>query len=277
MSAAATICREVLDAHDARLTATRGIYETTLSDEERIPWEWIERSLSAPRGEISAGAPRWRPHLVIGGNADDGVEIDTPLGFVYGSYYPGWAGYVCYLCVDPLGRGRGLATKLFEGICGILEDDARRGGSELPFLIWESHPPAENATLGERATWNQRLKLFNRVGGHWLRNVRVHTPNYLQRDAADVGLELFIRPLAKKIADFDEPALRQTVLELYSNVYKMQPTDVQVVTTLTSAAIFELVNPLEGLLNLDTLEQPEAKPCRRPKSVVLSGTGSPPT
>ena len=43
-AAAEVVCREILDTDDPVLPAARFIYETTLDEDERIPWEWLART-----------------------------------------------------------------------------------------------------------------------------------------------------------------------------------------------------------------------------------------
>src|SRR5438309_11338470 len=89
------VCREILDVGDPVLPAARTLYETTLDEDERIPWEWLARTPERHR-EWKPG--RRRSHLIVATPKDD---PNRAIGFGYGAFLPGYGGYVCYLGVDP--------------------------------------------------------------------------------------------------------------------------------------------------------------------------------
>src|SRR5690349_7683693 len=76
------VCREILDPDDPVLPLARVIYETTLDEDERIPWEWLAHTPERRRG--------WRPgrrrsHLVVASPKDD---PNRAVGFGYGAFLP---------------------------------------------------------------------------------------------------------------------------------------------------------------------------------------------
>src|SRR5262245_34282858 len=194
------VCREILDPDDPVLPAARALYESVLDEDERIPWEWLARTPERRRS--------WRPgqrrsHLVVA------VELEAPnhpLGFGYGAFLPGYGGYVCYLGVEPAARGRGIGRKLFEFLFERVADAARLSRMRLPFIIWESHRPPDDAGL-----WAARLRVFERVGGLWARGIELHTPNYMRPDASAVRLQIFLRPWDEPADSFDGERLRDAV------------------------------------------------------------------
>ena len=50
-----TVCWELFDAADPLLDAARALYESTLEEAERIPWEWLARTPERRKA--------WRPSL----------------------------------------------------------------------------------------------------------------------------------------------------------------------------------------------------------------------
>jgi GNAT superfamily N-acetyltransferase len=207
------VCREIVDLDDPVLPAARAIYETTLDEDERIPWEWLARTSERRR--------QWRPgqrrsHLVVATPKD---EPNRAIGFGYGAFLPGYGGYVCYLGVDPAFRGRGAGTLLFGFLFELIDSAARLSAMPLPFIIWESHRPAD------RGLWAARLRVFDKVGGLWVRGAEMLTPNYMRDDAPPVRLQLFIRPWADSAEAFDADRLRAAVEGLYDQVYRIEPDD----------------------------------------------------
>jgi GNAT superfamily N-acetyltransferase len=228
-------CREVLDPDDPVLPAARWLYETTLDEDERIPWEWLARTPERRRN--------WQPgtrraHLVV---ASLLANPDQPVGFGYGAFLPGYGGYVCYLGVDRSARGRGIGTGLFQFVFDLLEDAARRSALPLPFVVWESHRP-DDPNL-----WAARLRTFDKAGGLWMQGVEMRTPNYMRANAPPVRLNLFLRPWDEPARDFDAQRLRAVVRGLYEHVYHIPPEDVLHRETLEEAVNPRLVLTVESL------------------------------
>ena len=40
-------CWELFDPADPLMESVRGLYETALDEDERVPWEWLERGVKA--------------------------------------------------------------------------------------------------------------------------------------------------------------------------------------------------------------------------------------
>jgi len=211
--AAETVCREILESDDPVLPAARALYEGTLDEAERIPWQWLA---STPERRSNWRPGRRRPHLVVATPKD---EPNHPIGFGYGAFLPGYGGYVCYLGVDPTARGRGIGTKLFQFLFDLIDSAARISAVPLPFIIWESHKP------DDPALWAARLQVFDKVGGLWIRGVEMLTPNYMRPDDRPVPLQLFIRPWADPATDFNADRLRAAVTGLYDQIYHISPDD----------------------------------------------------
>ena len=221
------VCREILDNDDPVLPAARVIYEATLDEDERIPWEWLARTPERRRA--------WRPgqrrsHLVVATPKD---ETNRAIGFGYGAWLPGYGGYVCYLGVVPAARGGGAGTLLFRFLFHLIESAARLSSMPLPFIIWESHRPADPDL------WAARLRVFDKVGGLWVRGAELQTPNYMRDGAPPVHLQLFVRPWADSVDMFDAERLRGSVEGLYDNIYRISPDD-----PLRRDTLEEMVNPL---------------------------------
>jgi ribosomal protein S18 acetylase RimI-like enzyme len=211
-------CWELLGPHDPYLPAVRRLYEATQAPGERIPWEWLERSVARRR--------RWRPgawsgHLLVAANDPDD---SAPVGFAYGAHVPDYGGYVCYLGVDPAARGRGVGTRLFRQFYDLFQVDAGSYGEPLPFVIWESHAPGPDATDAEQALWAARLRLFSRVGAYWIEGVTLQSPNY-HDDGPPVPLQLFLAPRQTPAEAFDSFTLREVVDGLMRHVYRFDRDD----------------------------------------------------
>src|SRR5262245_24985207 len=207
------VCREILDLEDPVLPGARAIYESTLDKDERIPWEWLARTPERRR--------QWQPgqrrsHLVVATPQDD---PNRAVGFGYGAFLPGYGGYVCYLGVDPSARCRGVGTLLFQFLFGLIEGAARESAISLPFIIWESHRPAESNL------WAARLRVFDKVGGLWIRGAELLTPNYMRDAAPPVRLQLFLRPWDDPATAFDADRLRSAADGLYDQIYRIPPDD----------------------------------------------------
>lgn len=228
-------CREILDPADPVLPAARQIYETTLDEDERIPWGWLART---PERRLAWQPGRRRSHLVV---ATPSNEPDRAVGFGYGAWLPGYGGYVCYLGVEPAARGRGTGTELFRFLFRLIDSAARESAMPLPFIIWESHRPADPDL------WAARVRAFARVGGLWLRGTEMLTPNYMRDDAPPVRLQLFIRPWADLAKSFDADGLRAVVVGLYDNIYRIPPDDPLRRDTLEGMVNPRLVPAVEAL------------------------------
>jgi GNAT superfamily N-acetyltransferase len=229
------VCREIVDLDDPVLPAARAIYESTLDEDERIPWEWLARTPERRR--------QWRPgqrraHLVVATPKD---ETNRAVGFGYGAFLPGYGGYVCYLGVDPAFRSRGAGTLLFRFLFELIDSAARLSSMPLPFIIWESHRPAD------AGLWAARLRVFDKVGGLWVRGAEMLTPNYMRDEAPPVRLRLFIRPWAEPAGAFDADRLRAAVGGLYDQVYRIDPDDPLRRDTLEAMVNPQLVPAVEAL------------------------------
>ena len=232
---AEVVCREVLNDDDPVLPAARVIYETTLDEDERIPWEWLARTPERRR--------EWRPgrrrsHLVVATPKD---KPNRAVGFGYGAWLPGYGGYICYLGVDPSARGMGAGTLLFRFLFRLIDSAARISAEPLPFIIWESHRPADHDL------WAARLRVFDKVGGLWVRGAELRTPNYMRDDAPPVHLQLFVRPWAEPATAFDADRLRAAIAGLYDNIYRIPPDDPLRRDTLEGMVNPHLVPAVEAL------------------------------
>jgi GNAT superfamily N-acetyltransferase len=230
-----TVCREILDVNDPILPAVQALYESTLDEEERIPWGWLART---PERRMAWRPGQRRAHLVVATPKD---EPGRPVGFGYGAFLPGYGGYVCYLGVDPAARGRGIGTRLFLFVFGLIESAARISTVPLPFIIWESHRP------DDPGLWAARLRVFDKVGGLWARGIELHTPNYMRADAPPVRLQIFLRPCDDPAEAFDAKRLREAVLGLYDQIYRLTPDDPLYQATAAGAVNPRLVPAVEAL------------------------------
>lgn len=200
--------------------------------------------MSAYRGNGSPARRRnWQPgtrraHLVV---ATPKSEPHRPVGFGYGAFLPGYGGYVCYLGVDPLTRGQGTGTKVFQFLFQLIENAARVSALALPFIIWESHRP-DDPNL-----WAARLRTFHKAGGLWMQGVDMQTPNYMRANAPPVRLKLFLRPWDKPATTFDGERLRAAVCGLYEQVYHIPPDDTLHRKTMDAAVNPRLVPTVEAL------------------------------
>ncbi|QDU19121.1 GNAT family N-acetyltransferase [Urbifossiella limnaea] len=200
-------CWEVTDVSDPRVRAAGRLYERTLDPDERIPWEWIERGIGNPTGRTAG----WKRHLIL-------AEVgDALAGYAYGAFIPGYGGYLCYLGVDEACRGAGVGTKLFAAFFERVAADAAATGEPLPFVVWESHRPAAEPDL-----WAARVRLFDKVGGLWVKGVEFQTPNFAG-EAGPVALQLFVKPVDRPAATFTAERLWGVVEGLYERVYRIDP------------------------------------------------------
>src|SRR5262245_32397222 len=100
----AFLCHEALDPTARALDEARALYEATQPADERIPWEWIARSVAGRAGRRPGD---WCPHLILATTpARRGSE--NVVGFAHGIYLGGLGGYLAYLGVDERQRGRGV-------------------------------------------------------------------------------------------------------------------------------------------------------------------------
>lgn len=216
MSDAKPICWELLDPTDALLDDVQRLYETTQAPDERIPWEWLLRSV-ARRATWRPG--QWSPHLLVTANRDGDRKPGPINGFAYGGHYPGFGGYVCYLGVGPAARRQGIGRRLFEQFFRRLAVDAGAESSWLPFVIWESHRPEDDGSPSEWALWQARLHLFSRVGAYWIKGVDFLSPDF-QNDGAPVSLQLFLKPVEETLESFDSARLKAIVRGLHRSIYR---------------------------------------------------------
>jgi GNAT superfamily N-acetyltransferase len=216
------LCWEAVDANDPMTVAAAKIYEETLAPNERIPWEWIERSLMSR--EQSRPASR-RRHLLLA--APEGRESDPAAlaGYSYGSFIPGYGGYLCYMAVAEWARRHGVGSRLMEQFFRQMAVDAGAIGEPLPFVIWESHRPDATSPDADWKLWHARLKLFDRVGGLWLDGVNFLSPSWSGDDTAAVPLQLFVKPMDEPTAALDAERLRQIVGGLHERIYRNNPGD----------------------------------------------------
>src|SRR5262245_25169877 len=211
--------RELLSGRDPALPAVRRLYEQTQAADERIPWSYLARAVER-RARWRPG--NWCPHLLT---AADPADPETPLGFAYGAHVPGLGGYLCYLGVEESARGRGIGTRLFRTFFDLTQADATSEGVPLPFVIWESHPPASGAPPEARALWRARLRQFEKVDARWVAGVTFQSPNFAKRDGPQVPLLLFLTPRQIPAEQFDATALRGVVAALHEHVYGNGPGD----------------------------------------------------
>ncbi len=229
------VCREIDDPADPVLQSARSLYESVLDEAERISWEWLARTPERRR--------QWQPgqrrgHLVV---ATPRAATERAIGFGYGAFIPGYGGYVCYLGVDPAVRGRGIGALVFEFLFQLLDDAWRTSALPLPFIIWESHRSADVEL------WADRIRLFKKVGGRWIRGITLLTPNYMEDDAPPVALQVFLRPWDDSQTSFDVERLRSAIRGLYANVYRISPDDPLYQSTFNEAVNPVLVPAVEAL------------------------------
>jgi GNAT superfamily N-acetyltransferase len=210
-------CWELIDTSDPLLGEVRKLYEATQAQAERIPWEWLQRSV--------ARRAAWRPgdrcpHLLVAAARHADGKLGPAAGFAYGAHIPGYGGYLCYLGVAPASRRLGVATRLFEHFFRLLAVDAGTEGTGLPFVIWESRRPDPGAPPAALDLWSARLLLFDRVGGRWVEGVDFLSPDF-EGDGPPVPLQLFVKPVDVPAEAFDADRLVEVVRGLQSNVYRM--------------------------------------------------------
>jgi GNAT superfamily N-acetyltransferase len=218
-------CWELLDPADRLLPAVRGLYETALDEDERVPWEWLEKGVTSRAG--------WRPggngrHLIVAG-----TEAGELAGFVFCMHLPGYGGYLSYVAVDDRFRGRGVGTRLYEQAFNVLAVDAAATDEPLPFVIWESCPPEADDAPQAHAVWAARTRLFHKAGGFWIDGVTLPSPNWVDPAAPAVPLQLFLAPVDAPREAFDSAAVKGAVAGLLTRVYRAAAGDPEWDGTLT--------------------------------------------
>jgi GNAT superfamily N-acetyltransferase len=239
---------EALDPTDEVVAAAGRLYESTLDPDERIPWEWIEKSVLSRSWWKPGG---WSRHLILAAPMKQVNDPAALAGYCFAAFLPGFGGYVSYMGVSPEYRGRGVGRRLFEHAFKHLAADAHGVDEPLPFVAWESKPPGPNDRPEEQANWAARLALFAKVGGHHVSGLTLWQPNYADPAGPPVGLDLFVKPVDTPTAAFDSVKLREIAAEFYRRVYRLSPDDPLVSRTQTDAVVPKL----------DDL--PKARPTRR--------------
>lgn len=211
----ATICfREVINENDPILKSVRKLYERTLSSSERIPWDWLATFVQ-PVPSLQR-----RSYLIVAMRAG-GKTGQQLLGFVTGTYQPRFGGYLSYVAVHSKARGRGIAPSLYRALIRRMRKSASALGRSIPCLMWDSRPPSPSDNAEVRANWENRLRLFKKVGGRWIEGVQFTSPNYLLPRSGDVPLEFFLKPVDDTVEDFAGPRLRRVVRGLLRNIYQL--------------------------------------------------------
>jgi GNAT superfamily N-acetyltransferase len=218
-------CWELLNPADPLLAAVRRLYETALDEDERVPWEWLERGVTARAG--------WRPggtgkHLIVAG-----TRTGELAGFVFCLHLPGYGGYLSYVAVADEFRGRGVGRRLYEQAFNVLAVDAAATDEPLPFVIWESCPPEPDDGPHAHAIWTARTRLFHKAGGLWIDGVTLPSPNWTDPAAPPVPLQLFLAPVDTPREAFDSGMVKAAVQGLLERVYKAEPGDPEWDGTLT--------------------------------------------
>ena len=234
------VCREASDLTAAHLRAAEALYTATQHPDERIPWGWIARSVKAKSTERPDHPGR---HLILAvpqDSADSGDE-SAVLGFVYGSYLPGFGGYVCYLGVDASARRSGVATRLFEAIFSAFDADALKLGETVPLVVWESKRPAPDSDPAAQSLWQARLRSFARAGAYRVEGLTLLTPNYNEPGREPVPLQLFVKPRHEAVEIMMPTRLRKLAADLLQRVYRLPPDDELALATLAGAPLPALV------------------------------------
>ena len=212
-------CWEPTDVTDPFVPAAGRLYERTLDPDERIPWEWIERGI-AGRSVRTAG---WRRHLILAAPGGPAARPDALAGYAFGAFIPGYGGYLSYMGVDEAARGAGVGRKLFEAFFERAAADAAAAGEALPFVVWESHRPEPDEPPAAHDIWAARVRLFDKVGGLWVKGVELLTPNYGADGTDPVPLQLFVKPVDRPAVGFTPQRLWGVVEGLYERVYRIDP------------------------------------------------------
>jgi GNAT superfamily N-acetyltransferase len=231
---------EALDPTDEVVSAAGRLYESTLDPDERVPWEWMEKSVLSRSWWKPGG---WSRHLLLASPLDSVNDPDALAGYCFAAFLPGFGGYVSYMGVSPEHRGKGVGRRLFEHAFRLLAADAHGVDEPLPFVCWESHAPEADEPNEAHENWTARLSLFRKIGGHRVNGMTLWQPDYSDPLGLPVSLDLFVKPMDTPANSFDAIRLRELAAELYHRVYKLSPDDPLVLRTMTSAT-----NPaIEGL------------------------------
>ncbi len=216
---------EAFDAKDPMTRAAGQLYEQTLAAEERIPWYWIEKSVEGRTKTKPGKADGWTKHLLLAAPEDRADDPAGLAGYVYGALIPNFGGYLCYIGVADWARRLGVGTRLFDQFFRQMSVDAGELGTQLPFVIWESHRPTPTAPASEWDIWAARTKLFDRAGGLWMEGLDFWSPNMASDDETGdpVPLQLFIKPMNESAGAFDADRLKQVVGGLHHEVYRNEP------------------------------------------------------
>jgi ribosomal protein S18 acetylase RimI-like enzyme len=214
------VCWEATDTADPVTRAAGRLYEQTLDADERIPWAWIERAVE---GRSAAKPGSWSKHLLLAAPESRAGDPDGLAGYAFGSFIPGYGGYLCYLGVAEWARRLGIGTRLYEEFYRVVAADARSVGEPLPFVVWESHRPEPDAPPAAWDLWAARVRLFDRVGGLWVEGVDFLSPNFRDEDGPPVPLKLFVKPMDLPASAFDAELLRRVAGGLHERVYRNQP------------------------------------------------------
>ncbi len=226
-------CHELLSDTDNLLVAVRQLYESALDEAERVPWEWLERSVKTRRD--------WKP-----GTTNKHLMVSTTTtgelaGFAFAMYLPGYGGYISYVAVEPHFRGHGVANKLFRFAYQLMRIDAMACYEAMPFVIWESHDPG----IGQDKLWQARLRLFEHVGGFWIDGVTLPSPNWMDNSKPSVPLQLFLAPQDEPWNNFDSARVREAVDGLLRRVYRAEPGEPEYDETLTVGCHPRLKRPTD--------------------------------
>ena len=97
------VCWEPADVRDPMIPAAGRLYQETLHQNERIPWDWIEQSVCQ---ESKPGS--WIRHLLLAAPEGCTQNPSELSGYAYGAFLPGYGGYLCYIGVAPSARRRAM-------------------------------------------------------------------------------------------------------------------------------------------------------------------------
>ena len=206
-------CKNVLTPTPRQLAATRRLYESTLAADERIPWHVLERTIRGPN-------PRghWSRHLILAAPTHD---PDAVAGYLFGTYLPGFGGYVSYMGVDDRHRGKGIGAKLYRTAFDTFARDAALMDETCPLTVWESRPPEHDESTD---VWMARASLFDKIGGYWADGLDLWAPNY-ELAFEPLPYQLFVKPMAEPADEFSPGRIRRVAHDLYRRVYHQRPGD----------------------------------------------------
>ena len=208
-------CKDVLIPTSRQFAAARRLYETTLAADERIPWNWLERAV---KGKAVGARGSWCRHLILATPPGRPEEV---AGYLFGTYMPGFAGYVSYMGVDDRYRGRGIGSSLYHAAFATFEKDAALVDERCPFTLWESRPPEGHE---DPAVWAARSKLFDKIGGYWADGLDLWAPNY-EVEYEPLPYQVFVKPMARPAEDFSPGRIRRLAHDHYRRTYDQRPGD----------------------------------------------------